>query len=515
MKPIAVPSGYTIATVGEDGTALGDWVDSGDGVFTLTGAYGALTYDSAANALTYELTTAPKEIGAGANLAYEVVRQVTLNDADGNSFPLPVRIGIYDDLPEATFTGSGGTLSGHTFIGAWEVAYGADGAAGTGALELIVSLGGGGSVTLSDLTPGSETIIKIGDVTYGTLTLKTDGTYTFAAEPNTTGDLRFTLYATDADGDRVSSGDGFVLKIEEPQGPGVTQLGGREIDKVSESALPDGTHPDGDALTHPLPLPDGYTVVTDNRTNWIDNGDGTFTLNGAHGRLTYTEATDSLTYTLTAPATHAAQGADKAQEVIEGVVLRDEFGNTYTVEASVGIVDDVPEVNFARTEASIWSGADHSGTVTVNYGADDSGGLSVTVSHPGATPGSEITLDVTPDVAIAVLIDGVNYGRLTFAGDGSYIFEAEPNVNGTLNIALTATDGDGDVTTGTFTLNIVNPQGPGLAYIGYGEDAFEEKNFDNGTEPNIGALTRPLSLPDGYTVDVKGAGSPWTATTAA
>ena len=206
--------------------------------------------------------------------------------------------------------------------------------------------------------------------------------------------------------------------------------------------------------------------------------------------------------------------------MIPGVVLEDAYHNIFTVDVSMGVVDDMPQVGFSATDATIGSGADHSGTVTVDYGADLAAAgeaLHVTVRHPGAPDGSEVTVAVTAGQAIPVVIDGVNYGTLTFAPDvngaSSYTFAAEPNVNGSLVISLAATDADGDVVSNDFTLNIVNPDGPGIPFIGYGDAnaTFDEANFDNGTSPNIGALSKSLSIPAGYTVDVKGADSPWAA----
>jgi uncharacterized protein YegL len=493
VRPVALPEGYTIDT-GADG-----WTDQGGGIHTLNGAYGVLTYDAKGNTLTYTLTGAPAVAGQGANVAEDRIPQITLRDAEGNGFELPVRIGIDDDLPEATFTGAGAeVLSGRAYEGRWGVNFGADGERAGGGLELEVKLGD------KVLFAGAVGVGAPVDVPgHGTLTLNADGTYALKTLPDVSGDLRFTLYATDGDGDRASSGDGFVVKVARPEGPGIDYLGkGAAVD---ESGLPGGTG-GGDAAV-PIELPAGYSVDTD---GWKGpDGDGKYALDGDYGRLVYDPDSGALTYVLDKAGSHPDQGADRIQDNISGITLKDEFGNTCELGAKIGIVDDVPVVSLGAGARPplIESGAEYRGVWSVAYGADgaaDDGALVVTVAWPGAS--GAFTAEVTPGASMDVEIDGARYGKLTVNGDGTFAFEAAPGLNGSLNISLAAADSDGDVSgTGEFTLNVVDPNGPGIPYIGFGQAPFEEANLANGTNPDTAALTRELPLPDGYTLDT-GAG---------
>jgi hypothetical protein len=61
-----------------------------------------------------------------------------------------------------------------------------------------------------------------------------------------------------------------------------------------------------------------------------------------------------------------------------------------------------------------------------------------------------------------VVIDGVNYGKITFSQGQQFSFEAATNINDTLKLSLTVTDGDGDVTAAPtgYTLKIEMPKNP-------------------------------------------------------
>ena len=505
-KPIGLPDDCSV-DVGKGGWKL----DPESGNYMLEGKYGYLSCDPDGNNLTYTLTDRADHSVSGKDKVLDVIPDITIMDGDGNAHELPAKITVRDDQPEAFFSGgsdSNSIGSGQTFEGNWDVQFGADGEKKGGGLQLEVSVGG--KKALIDVTPDKPTAIIVDGKNYGSITLdSTTGKYQFEAAPNTEGSLKFVLVATDSEGDTVRSGDGFTIKVTGPEGPGTGQLTGKG-DNVSESSLPDGTDPDPGGLTQEIDLPDGYEVDT-GEGGWTKNPDtGKWELESpsGSGHLTYDPETGDLTYTLDKPFEHEEQGADKGQEIIPGIVIKDEDGNSFEVEVKVDLEDDVPELSFTG-EKSVESGDAITGDWDVDFGADgpaDEGSLTIIVEHPSSQGSLEVSFDDDElPKSVDVIIDDVNYGKLTLNEDKTYTFEAAPDLEGErLDVTLSAKDGDGDVTVSdTVVIEIVEPGGPGIGYLTTKDgSAFEEANFSSGTNPDQGSLTKVLNLPDGFTVDV-------------
>ncbi|MDR2799759.1 MAG: hypothetical protein LBB52_00650, partial [Desulfovibrio sp.] len=312
-KEIGLPAGWKVDP------ASGGWTDAdGDGVYTLEGAYGHLSYNTADNTLTY---TQDRPGGHSAPDIEEVkddFGNLVLIDGFGNSADVPAEIRIGDDEPYVGFSGQDGTVyTGMEYSGHWNAVFGADGPAAVEGLTLEVAVDGQtlNLPMIKDqsgnwvLDPAAQGYDDFSD--YGALVFNSDGTFTFTPAADAAGKgFGFTLVATDADGDVVRSGDSIDITVEKPAGPGIEAITAKDGKAFDEAGLADGTAPDQAALTRELALPDGYRVNTD---GWTDNGDGTFSLDADQGTLTYAPAGNSLKYELDEART--AGSADDGRDV--------------------------------------------------------------------------------------------------------------------------------------------------------------------------------------------------------
>ncbi|MCF8709831.1 beta strand repeat-containing protein, partial [Rhizorhapis sp. SPR117] len=135
--------------------------------------------------------------------------------------------------------------------------------------------------------------------------------------------------------------------------------------------------------------------------------------------------------------------------------VTDANGNTTTGTILVDIIDDVP-VAFANTN-SVDEGATVNGNVLIDgtddvFGADGPAGAGVT----GVATGSNTATPVSGNLGGAGIAGA--YGTLTLNADGSYSYEADPNVvvSGSVvdHFVYTITDGDGDTSTTTLDITI-------------------------------------------------------------
>ena len=524
-RRIAIPAGFTLDT--SEGASVNgapvSWHEtaSGSGVYTLQGSYGTFTYTGGPPpSLVYTLDRAAPHGAPGDitdNEITDVATGLTLRDALGNSHALDARIRIMDDGPSAAIGGDGDTLvSGYDYEGAWAVTYGADGPAVTGGLDLLVRVGGTVSGPIA-ITLGLAADVVVGGVRYGSI-IFTNGGYVFTAAPDTAATLEFTLRSTDGDGDAAES-RAFVITVNRATDPSLPpDLGGNSGETLAEANLGQGTDPDPGQLTREFALPQGYTVsIADG--NWTAGSPGVWTWQGLYGLLEYRDGTaggPKLEYTLeTAPGV-AGPGANIAEDAFS-LTLKDAKGNSFHLDATARIADDVPEVRF-ETENSgdsgltITTGESFEGAWGAAYGADGpagADGLVLTVFLAGSR--SVFSSPVSVGAEMEIAIDGMTYGWLTLNSDNTYGFRANTwsetrNPSGQLTFNLAATDGDGDtVTTGDFVLTVEAPEGPPVSVLGLG-NVFLEGNLGNGTAPDPAALTQAIALPAGFRVDVSGPG---------
>ena len=401
----ALVSGGNAATAGTFGTIQVH--ADGSYVYTLTSPVTEPTANNGADT-----------VNAAESFTYVVT------DAVGNSATGTININIVDDVPTATAdvnsAGSGQTVTGNVET---NDTAGADG---------IASIAWAGAV--------GSTVTGA----HGTLTVGTDGSYSYHANPNTSGTDVFNYTITDGDGDTSPS----TLTINVAN---ATVLAPTDSDvTVNENAL-DTTITGSDLAAGTITgsLGTASPAETD-ASNQLDGSGGFGTLTyalvsggnaataGTFGTI-QVHADGSYVYTLTSPVTEptANNGADtvNAAESFTYVVT-DAVGNSATGTININIVDDVP------TATADVNSAGSGQTVTGNVETND-------------TAGADGIASIAWAGAVGSTVTGA-HGTLTVGTDGSYSYHANPNTSGTDVFNYTITDGDGDTSPSTLTINVAN-----------------------------------------------------------
>ncbi|MFN2101284.1 beta strand repeat-containing protein, partial [Altererythrobacter sp. MF3-039] len=395
---------------------------------------------------------------------------VTADDTDGSSDSAVLDVEIVDDVPTANAdtdsVSEGGTADGNVFTGV--------GGSDANATDGVADVTGADGATVTGVAAGAVAGPVSGNLggvgiagDHGTLILNADGSYTYESDPNSVtapGDTDVFTY-TIMDGDGDTSTTTLTINIDD-----VTLVADNDDVTVNEAALDlvqddrPGTIDDDLAaslVTGSQPGLDTETVsgqlnvagngVTYSLVNFTGNN-GEFNLN----------ADGSYTYTLTDPV----DGPDNDNSTntfnnVETVtyLATDADGNTVQGTITIDVIDDVPT---ARPDTdSVVSGGEADGNVFTGVGGSDANMSDGVADEPGAD-GATVTGVAAGNVVgpVAGNLGGLgiagSFGTLTLNADGSYTYEADPNVTGVDVFTYTITDGDGDTSTTTLTIN-VNP----------------------------------------------------------
>lgn len=436
----------------------GATVPTDEGYLEVTGfdpATGRLDY-------TYHLTESTQEhTGEGKDsIAHDFI--VTVTDTDGSVGTGVVSVVITDDVPTLNVTdGIDTVVSGatsDTVEGQIKFDFGADDGDG----KTFTITAANGESKSYPLTGESVTVAG----QYGTLTVNADGSYSYKANPDTQGTDSFTFTITDADGD--SQSQSIDVTVTPAQGPTITD--GITVD---EKGLDDASD---DSETSMWEAPAGYTVIG-------------IVAQGSLGTATVTDD-GKLEYTLNDAIKHEGTGTDtKTGADTVKVTVQDADGNTFEVDVTVNVIDDVPTLSVP--DGPITGGAalgtegdallTHTGDLAVDFGADDGTGTevrfevggengmpeSIQVILDGADTTSEVTLSVGADGALkGTLADGEELFSVTLteSSDGDYGYtmsqnhlfqmadgEGKPTGEG-LELKFTTQDADGDTASASVTV---------------------------------------------------------------
>ncbi|MFC3784741.1 VCBS repeat-containing protein [Sphingopyxis italica] len=399
---------------------------------------------------------------------------VQASDTDGDLATGVVTVQVTDDIPAAkpdtdsvaedgALIADGNVLTG----GVSPDANATDGVADTPGAD-------GASVTaLAGGTVGAPLVSA-----YGTLTLNSDGSYSYALD-NANSSVQglsagqtlteiFTYTITDGDGDPATTtltilingaNDGVTIN-------GLAVPGGEEV--VNEDDLPDGSSPDAAALTQTgaftIDAPDGLDDVTIGAVQVMTNGVftpgltttsplGTVTITGftpltaadgsvIGGTFSYAYVLDDNTLT------HPAAGEDDVTDSF-AVTVTDSDGSVGNASLDVRVIDDVPAAS-PEPNQNVAEGATVTGTLDFVAGAD---GASVTAINSTAL--------VFGMDGFSQIID-IGDGSIKVKADGSYSFTADAAVPGTgsASATYTVTDGDGDAATAAISFTITDANAP-------------------------------------------------------
>ena len=411
---------------------------SGNVSTTITGTYGLLQVDAAGH-YTYTLTT-PYTTSPPANNGPETepgkdVFSFTVTDAFGNTNTSTISISIIDDVPTA-----------HVDFNSAEA-----GQTVTGNVETNDTAGADGIASIAWTGAVGSTVTGA----HGVLTVTADGTYSYHANVNTSGTDVFNYTITDGDGDTSPS----TLTIDVTNGqpsvsPATATVNEAALDTVTDPGdlghgSVTGSNPSSTAETTTGTLtfsdPDVPVTVTGvaagNSGGLPVSGNVSTTITGTYGLL-QVDAAGHYTYTLTTPYT-TSPPANNGPETEPGkdvfsFTVTDAFGNTNTSTISISIIDDVPTAHVD------FNSAESDQTVTGNVETND-------------TAGADGIASIAWTGAVGSTVTGA-HGVLTVTADGTYSYHANASTSGTDVFNYTITDGDGDTSPSTLTINVTNGQ---------------------------------------------------------
>ncbi len=402
---------------------------------------------------------------------------------------------------------------------------------GAGGITGNNSFASSGSKTGGNLTSGGVAVVvtyangvytgKAGNDTVFTLTIGTDGKYTFVlnkpldhadkTNPDDIITLDFGVIATDADGDKSVPGKITInVKDDGPTAVNDTSTVNPATKTVSGDVTSnDDFGSDGKPVQSVTKITFGgttYTLPADGSNVTITTGNGKLVIN-KDGKYTYTSTTttggvDNFTY-----------------------VIKDKDGDTDTSATTATLKITTDDVDFTPTVTSSTKTVDETnmnpntsvtGSVVADY-FDDAPG-SITGNNSFSSAGSKAGGNLTSNgVAVVVTYaNGVYTGKagattvftLTIGANGSYTYnqfkpldhadKSNPDDIINLKFGVIATDGDGDKSIpGTITIN-VKDDGPAITGSTVQVD-----------ESNMSAATPTTSATGKVTVDfgTDGAGS--------
>ncbi len=446
------PDGDDISVVGISGGSVGSAV---------TGTYGQLTI-AADGSYTYVANQpAADALDAGDQVTdvftYTLQDDGTPNLQDTATITITVT-GVDDDpvgVNDAGAVNEDATLSVN---------------AGSGVLSNDTDADASSSLSVSGINGGTVGQALTG--TYGTLTLNSDGSYSYEANTAGADGLAHGATATDTFTYTVSDGAGttdtanLVITVT-----GVGPVGSADTATATENqtlsvnaasgVLTNDTGGDTESLA--------VTNVSSNGTG-ASGGAGAGVL-GTYGTLTVA-ADGSYTYIANTAAAEALDAGDSVTEVFTYTVKDDDDKNSSTATLTVTIngandaivaVDDTDSVNEDATISRTVSDPqelDHDDTDV--DGDDASGNFTITDIRTGPKDGTGT------DGTVGVALTG-EFGTLTVNADGSYTYVADQDKSDQLATGATGTDtftytvSDGTETSTaqlTFTITGVNDNDP-------------------------------------------------------
>ncbi|WJH41457.1 Ig-like domain-containing protein [Aliirhizobium terrae] len=368
-----------------------------------------------------------------------------------------------------------------------------------------------GFLPVTDIDGGPLTYAVTGQPANGTITIGTDGSYTYVPAANFSGADSFTYTVNDG---RTTVTFTVTVNVENVEDPPVGEIPNQTYDDAEDVSLDVSqffTDADGDTLTFSQTgLPEGLTMAADGTITGTLESDASQVAGGVYVvTVTVSDGqtggtiTRDFTITVSNPAPVAQNDAITTGEntPATGSVFAnngsgtdsDPDGDTITVSAVNGNASGVGTsiIGTAGGSFTIAAGggytfnpgtdfddlaAGESRTTSVTYTiSDGQGGTStatftVTVTGANDAPiGADATIDVTEDtpfsgtLPVATDAEGqpLTYaagsqpdnGRVVVNADGTYTYTPDPNFNGEDSFTYTVSDGTATVTY-TITVNV-------------------------------------------------------------
>ncbi|MBI3503481.1 MAG: tandem-95 repeat protein, partial [Proteobacteria bacterium] len=325
---------------------------------------------------------------------------------------------------------------------------------------------------------------------HGSVTVASDGSYTYTPSANFNGTDSFTYTVADGKGGTTTGTINIdVASVNDgPTTSGGTASGNEDTQITGQIAAADV---DGDALSFALATDGGpahgtVTVNPDGSYSYTPsanyNGTDSFTYTVADGKGGTTTGTISVDVAAVndGPTTSGGTASGNEDTTISGhLVAADVDGDTLSFSVPVsgapqhGSVTVAPDGSYTYTPNANYNGTDTftytvadgkggsaTGTITVDVGAVNDGPVTAGASAAGNedTPiaGSIAASDVDGDALSFALgaNGGPAHGSVTLNPDGTFVYVPGPNYNGTDSFTYTVSDGHGGTATGTVGVSV-------------------------------------------------------------
>ena len=292
--------------------------------------------------------------------------------------------------------------------------------------------------------------------------------------------------------------------------PGIDLAEGGKL-VVDESGLEHGTAPDASAVTAKgeatvtgseavQSITIGGKVVYENGhladDPTVKTDEGTLKVTGfdpATGKLTYEYVLEQSTI----EHIEYGHGTDISHQL--PITVTDSAGNEAGGTITVTVIDDAPVLTVNGQEYgqdSVVSGGElhtEKGTLDFSFGADNEGGLKSFTVMVG-----QHTYNITDILEKGTTTVKGEFGELTVNADGSYSYQANPNIQGGAqdSFEFNITDADGDTRSVKLDITVTDAPGPGSI----GQVTVNEHGLVDGIGGPDSSETGAIKMPDGFTI---------------
>ena len=514
---INAPDGVASIVIGdvvvyENGKLTGNVVTTDEGTLAVTG------YDPVTGKLDFSYTLDrnttehdKSDPATDTQISHDLT--VTVTDTDGDSASSTITVNVVDDVP---------IIESFSHEMSEGDAVPVVGSAVTGAVA-----GADGAKFAWDANQNGH---------FGTITLNADGTYSYRLDNDnaTVKELsegetlteEFTYTYTDADGDIATGSVTITINGKdngidiEPTDPDA----GSDKVTVYESGLADGSQAgEADAPTTAsgsliITAPDGVASIVIGGVVVFENGALTGdTVSTDEGVLTVTDfdpVTGELSFTYELRGNtleHTGSGMDNFSHDLT-VTVTDTDGTVVDGTITVNVVDDVPELTISSdpNDTLEWTGGatgaytTESGSLTLETGADGLKADSLKVTD-AADPSKSATFDAEGKATIDYA-DGSKLEATYDASTGEISYTYTPGAATQVpnrDFTFSAQDTDGDPTSATVKVEVDLADSGDVSVEGQSIEV-DESGLADGTMPDPGMITKPITLPEGYTLNTDG-----------
>ncbi|WP_461949364.1 VCBS domain-containing protein [Acinetobacter baumannii] len=473
--------------------------------FTANSSVGGIP-TSGSLSYTYTLNNAQTHSAVGNDGLLLSGIPLSVTDAGGVTTTGSLVVQVIDDVPTAVNDSNSIPVGSLAVVTGNVVSNDTKGADGARVTTVKADTANGLDVTIDPV--GNYPVVG----KYGTLTIHSDGSYSYARNAGSAGGVSDVFTYTLTDGDNDTSTAQFTINIADATPTSTIPTAGGATTTVYESSLNNGgteastnkettsgtisfTSPDGLAASDAIKL-GGHTLTTTNQS-FSDGLTARYEYNAATG-------TGTIYYSYTLPAKTSGDNTTATF----AVEIKDADGDSATAgNLVINIVDDAP-ITVADT-GSVTEGALLTKDAASGVLSNDQSGADGWAIGGGVVGVAKGNTGTTSSTGVGTSITG-DYGTLTLNANGSYSYKADPNkitANAQDVFTYTVRDADGDLKTSTLTINVQDVTANPLTTVG----SVREDGIDaNGTQPagtdassSSNIINGDLNLQTGWTAQAK------------